>query len=172
MPKLPDDETYLKKYENLSRGEKQGLDLAKRKRLAEAQTEADAGDSFPQRVDDVAGRALRGAAELTGSTSAKAAQQEAEDASAKRDSERQRRLQEAKDSADYAERDRGLYISNTPGKIKDNMASFKKGGKITHYKSAAAAVKAAEKRGDKSITVKFNHRDGIAQRGHTKGRMR
>jgi len=48
----------------------------------------------------------------------------------------------------------------------------KKGGKITHYKSASAAVKAAEKRGDKSITVKFNHRDGIAQRGHTKGRMR
>jgi hypothetical protein len=48
----------------------------------------------------------------------------------------------------------------------------KNGGKITHYKSASAAVKAAEKRGDKSITVKFNHRDGIAQRGHTKGRMR
>jgi len=48
----------------------------------------------------------------------------------------------------------------------------KKGGKITHYKSASAAVKAAEKRGDKSITVKFNHRDGIAKRGHTKGRMR
>ena len=47
----------------------------------------------------------------------------------------------------------------------------KKGGKITHYKSASAAVKAAEKRGDKSITVKFNHRDGIAQRGHTKGRV-
>ena len=42
--------------------------------------------------------------------------------------------------------------------------AMKRGGKITHYKSASAAVKAAEKRGDKSITVKFNHRDGIAQR--------
>ena len=57
--------------------------------------------------------------------------------------------------------------------IKDARAQGKKkGGKITHYKSASAAVKEAEKRGDKSITVKFNHRDGIAQRGHTKGRMR
>ena len=50
----------------------------------------------------------------------------------------------------------------------------KKGGKIKHYASAAAAVKAAEKRGDKSITVKFSHAskraDGIAERGHTKGR--
>lgn len=50
----------------------------------------------------------------------------------------------------------------------------KKGGKIKHYASAAAAVKAAEKRGDKSITVKFGHAskraDGIAERGHTKGR--
>ena len=56
------------------------------------------------------------------------------------------------------------------------LASFKKGGKITHYKSASAAVKAAEKRGDKSITVKFSHAskraDGIIQRGHTKGRVR
>ena len=150
MPKLSDDETYLKKYENLSRGEKQELDLAKRKRLAEAQVEADAGDSFSQRAGDVAGRALRGAAELTGSNSAKAAQQEAEDVSAKRVSERQRRLQEAKDSANYAERDRSLYTSKTPGKIKDNMASFKKGGSV---KSAAS-----------------KRADGIAQRGHTKGR--
>jgi hypothetical protein len=153
MPKLSDDETYLKKYENLSRGEKQELDLAKRNRLAEAQAEADAGDSFSQRAGDVAGRVLRGAAELTGSTSAKAAQQEAEDLTAKRDSERQRRLQEAKDSANYAERDRGLYISNTPGKIKDNMASFKKGGKI---KQKSTASKRA---------------DGCAIRGHTKGRV-
>ena len=52
----------------------------------------------------------------------------------------------------------------------DKEIRKEKGGKITHYKSASAAVKAAEKRGDKSITVKFNHRDGIAQRGHTKGR--
>ena len=53
----------------------------------------------------------------------------------------------------------------------------KKGGKITHYKSAADAVKAAQKRGDKSITVKFNQNktskraDGIATKGFTKGRM-
>jgi len=55
---------------------------------------------------------------------------------------------------------------------------MKKGGKIKHYKSASAAVKAAEKRGDKSITIKFKQTktskrgDGIAQRGHTRGRMR
>ena len=60
----------------------------------------------------------------------------------------------------------------------EEVESKKKGGKITHYKSAASAVKAAKKRGDKSITVKyfFSHAskraDGIAQRGHTKGRMR
>jgi len=50
----------------------------------------------------------------------------------------------------------------------------KKGGKIRHYPSAEAAVKAADKRGDKSITVVFGHAskraDGIAKRGHTKGR--
>jgi len=70
----------------------------------------------------------------------------------------------------------------TPSKVstKESLSpgeeAMKRGGKITHYKSAAAAVKAAEKRGDKSITVKFSHAskraDGIAQRGHTKGRMR
>ena len=53
---------------------------------------------------------------------------------------------------------------------------YKKGGKITHYKSAADAVKAAQKRGDKSITVKFSQNkaskraDGIATKGFTKGR--
>jgi hypothetical protein len=72
------------------------------------------------------------------------------------DKERKERLEQAKINE--------AYEAATQNK--------KKGGKITHYKSASAAVKAAEKRGDKSITVKFNHRDGVAQRGHTKGRMR
>jgi len=61
---------------------------------------------------------------------------------------------------------------STQESLSPGEEAMKRGGKITHYKSASAAVKAAEKRGDKSITVKFNHRDGIAQRGHTKGRMR
>ena len=74
------------------------------------------------------------------------------------DKERRERLEQAKINEAYEAATQNI------GK--------KKGGKITHYKSASAAVNAAEKRGDKSITVKFNHRDGIAQRGHTKGRMR
>jgi hypothetical protein len=53
---------------------------------------------------------------------------------------------------------------------------MKKGGKIKHYASAASAVKAAQKRGDKSITVKFSsaskRADGSIERGHTKGHMR
>jgi hypothetical protein len=151
MPKLSDDETYLKKYENLSRGEKQELDLAKRKRLAEAQTEANAGDSFLQRANDMSGRVLRGAAELTGSNRAKAVQQDEDELAAKRESERQRRLQEAKDSANYAERDSGLYVSKNPGKIKDNMLSFKKGGSIKSSASKRA--------------------DGIAQKGFTRGKV-
>ena len=77
-----------------------------------------------------------------------------------------------------AERDERLQQAKINEAYEAATQNKKKGGKITHYKSAAAAVKAAEKRGDKSITVKyfFNHAskraDGIAQRGHTKGRMR
>ena len=60
-------------------------------------------------------------------------------------------------------------------------SAYKKGGKIKHYPSAVAALKAAEKRGDKEFKVKFLNKkesktmaskrgDGIAMRGHTKGR--
>jgi hypothetical protein len=48
---------------------------------------------------------------------------------------------------------------------------------IKKYPSAAAAVEAAQRRGDKAITVKFDKPstaskrvDGIAQRGRTKGK--
>lgn len=68
--------------------------------------------------------------------------------------------------------DTDSLITGNPSANED----YKKGGKITHYKSAADAVKAAQKRGDKSITVKFNQSkaskraDGIATKGFTKGR--
>jgi hypothetical protein len=75
-----------------------------------------------------------------------------------------------------AERDERLQQAKINEAYEAATQNKKKGGKITHYKSASAAVKAAEKRGDKSITVFFSHAskraDGIAQRGHTKGRMR
>jgi hypothetical protein len=58
---------------------------------------------------------------------------------------------------------------------------YAKGGDIKHYPSAAAAVKAAQKRGDKGISVKFSsggsvssaskRGDGIAQKGKTRGKM-
>ena len=140
--KLGDDETYLKKYDNLSRGEKQEIDLAKRARLAEAQAEADAGDSFMQRAGDTVGRVVRGAAAATGSQSAARKQAEIDALADKRESERQRRLQEAKDSADYKERDRALYGSKTPGKLKDNMLEFKKGGSVKGWGKARGARKA------------------------------
>jgi hypothetical protein len=140
--KLGDDETYLKKYDNLSRGEKQEIDLAKRERLAAAQAEADAGDSLGQRASDIGGKVLRGAAALTGSQSAARKQDEAEALTAKRESERQRRLQEAKDSADYKERDRSLYGSQTPGKLKDNEMALKKGGSVKGWGKARGARKA------------------------------
>jgi hypothetical protein len=145
--KLADDETYLKKYDNLSRGKKQELDLAKRARLKDAQAEAEAGDSAFQRGKDVAGRVIRS---LAGSPSAKRQQDEADALTAKRESERQRRLQEAQDSANYKERDQSLYGSDTSGKIKDNMLGMKKGGKVSSASSRA---------------------DGIAQRGKTRGKM-
>lgn len=137
--KLADDETYLKKYDNLSRGEKQQLDLDKRARLAVAQAEADAGDSLGQRASDTVGRALRGAAALTGSQSAARKQTEEDALADKRESERQRRLQEAKDSADYKERDRSLYGSKTPGKLKDNEMALKKGGSVKGWGKARGA---------------------------------
>jgi hypothetical protein len=143
---LADDETYLKKYANLSRGEKQQLDLDKRARLAAAQAEADAGDSLKQRASDTVGRALLAAPSAMGSPSATRDLAELDAYAAKREAERQRRLQEAKDSANYDEQGRALYPSKTPGKIDNNLMSFKKGGSV-------------KSRGD-----------GIAQRGHTKGR--
>ena len=145
--RLADDETYLKKYDNLSRGDKQALDLAKRARLKEAKAEADAGDSVVQRGKDAAGRVIRS---LAGSPSAKRQQDEADAFTAKRESERQRRLQEAKDSAEYKERDRAAYGSDTPGKIKDNMVDMKKGGKVSSASRRA---------------------DGIAIKGKTRGKM-
>jgi hypothetical protein len=141
--KLTDDETYLKKYENLSRGEKQQVDLSKRMRLKEAQSESDAGDSIGQRVGDTVGRAMR---DIAGSPSATREQAEVDTATANRKAERTRKLQEAKDSADYMQNS-GMYSSSTPGKIKDN--TFKTGGSVS-----------ASRRGD-----------GIAQRGKTRGKM-
>lgn len=148
--KLADDETYLKRYENLSRGEKQELDLAKRQRLKEVQLEASQGDTFSQRAGDVMGRVLRTPAALAGNQRAAQEQAVANAMAAKREAERQRRLQEAKDSAEYKERDRAKYISDTPGKLEDNPLKFKKGG----------IVGSASKRAD-----------GIAQRGKTRGKM-
>ena len=139
---LSDDETYLKKYDNLSRGEKQALDLAKRERLKQAQAEADAGDSLGQRASDVAGKVLRGLAAATGVPAAARKQAEEDALTAKRESERQRRLQEAKDSANYSERARALYPSKTAGKIDDNMPSFKKGGSVKGWGMARGARKA------------------------------
>ena len=150
MTKLADDETYNKRYENLTPSEKQEIDAQKRKRLKEAQAEVDKGDSFSQRASDVTGRVLRGAAELVGSTRAKTEQQNANAEIDKREADRQRRLQEAKDSANWAERDRALYNSKTPGKLKDNPLPLKKGGKVSSASRRA---------------------DGIAQKGRTKGRM-
>ena len=140
--KLSDDETYLKKYDNLSRGEKQEIDLAKRERLAAAKAEADAGDSLMQRAGDTVGRVVRGAAAATGSQSAARKQAEIDALADKRESERQRRLQEAKDSADYKERDRSLYGSKTPGKLKDNEMALKKGGSVKGWGMARGARKA------------------------------
>lgn len=149
--RLADDETYLKKYENLSAEEKQEIDLARRKRLKEAQSAVDKGDPLSQRLGDTMGRVLRGAATLTGSQRAAKEQAEAEVAVAKRASDRQRRLQEAKDAAEYKDRDRARFVSKTPGKLNDNLLEFKKGG----------MVGSASKRAD-----------GIAQRGKTRGQMR
>ena len=78
----------------------------------------------------------------------------------------------------------------TSGQIPDYVTNggavgYKKGGKVDknlkNYPSASAAVKAAQKRGDKAITVKFakggsvssasRRGDGIAIRGKTKGTM-
>jgi len=81
--------------------------------------------------------------------------------------ERQEQKEQAQNEAAYNE------ASQSMGK--------KKGGKIKHYPSAVAALKAAEKRGDKEFKVKFLNKkesktmaskrgDGIAERGHTKGR--
>lgn len=140
--KLADDETYLKKYDNLSRGEKQQLDLDKRERLAAAQADVDAGDSFGQRASDMGGKVLRGAAAMMGSQSASRKQAEEDALKDKRESERQRRLQEAKDSADYKERDRALYGSKTPGKLKDNEMALKKGGSVKGWGKARGARKA------------------------------
>jgi hypothetical protein len=151
---LADDETRLKKYSNLSRGEKQEIDLAKRAELAKAQQSASAGDSFSQRANDAAASALLAAPNAVGARSAMNQKAQLDAAATQREIERQERLQAAQDSANYKDYDKGLYGSRTPGKISDNLMEFKKGGKVKINARSAASKRA----------------DGIATKGHTKGR--
>ena len=150
---LADDETRLKKYSNLSRGEKQEIDLAKRAELAKAQKNVSEGDSFSQRASDAVASALLAAPKAVGARSAINQKADIDADALQRKNARQARLEDAQNSADYKDYDKGLYGSTTPGKISDNLMEFKKGGKI---KSKSSASKRA---------------DGIAKKGHTKGRL-
>jgi hypothetical protein len=55
---LASDETYMKRYSDLSRGGKQQLDLDRRERLKAAQSAAKKGDSIGTRASDIASKAL------------------------------------------------------------------------------------------------------------------
>jgi hypothetical protein len=151
---LADDETRLKRYANLSRGEKQAIDLSLRDKLASAQSAADAGDSLWQRASDIGSKVLLATPVTMGSAPARRQLDALNAGAAAREDARQNALQEAQDAANYVGYDRKLYGSSTPGKLSDNFLPFKKGGKV----KAPARTKAS-KRGD-----------GIASKGHTKGK--
>jgi len=132
--KLGSDETYMKKYDQLSPAEQKAADATKAARIKAAQDEVESGDSIGQRVSDVAGRLVRS----FGGSSASAQQQAADEAAAKRTATRQSKLDAAQAPAGRNAR----YVSETPGKAADN---FKRGGRVKKM-ATGGAVKATAQR--------------------------
>ena len=125
---LASDETYMKKYSDLSRGAKQKLDLDRRERLKDAQSAAEKGDSVGTRASDIASKALlaspfnaRSRSDI-GDVNARAE---------RREDSRKTTLKTAQDEANYKDVERegtGIggkyYADTTPGK------AYAKGGKV------------------------------------------
>lgn len=126
---LAADETYLKKYSDLSRGGKQKLDLDRRERLKDAQRADEKGDSVGTRVSDTVSKALLASPlnarsnEDVGAVNTRAKM---------RDTARKTTLKTAQDEANYKDVDSEdaqsifgkRYYDNTPGK------AYAKGGKV------------------------------------------
>ena len=98
-------------------------------------------------------------------------QKEKREAYYKDNKERGLRAEKQKEYEIFGTTEQNIPAVDTMG----NVTGMKKGGKVRHYKSAVNAVKAAEKRGDKSITVNFSkggsaskRADGCAIRGKTR----
>jgi len=142
---LADNETRLKKYDDLSEKERRAVDEKINTRVKSAKDAAESGDTLGQRASDVLSGGLYGAAAAMGSSAAARSKARIEAEAAEREAQRRTNLKKAEDAASDTGKRSGLYSSETPQKL------YKKGGKV---KSASARA------------------DGIAQRGKTRGTMR
>ena len=146
---LAADETYMKRYSDLSRGGKQKLDLDRRERLKDAQSAAEKGDSVGTRASDIAAKVLmaspfnaRSSSDI-GDVNARAQ---------RREDSRKEALGTAQDEANYKDINREDANTSMSGKrtyFADTTPSkmYAKGG----------AVRSASQRAD-----------GCAQRGKTR----
>jgi hypothetical protein len=141
---LADNETRLRKYDDLSEKERKAVDEKLKSRVASAKQTAESGDTFGQRASDLVSGGLYGTAAAMGSSAAARSKARTEAEAAERDARRKADLKKAEDSASDTGKRSGLYSSETSQKL------YKKGGKVSSASSRA---------------------DGIAQRGKTKGKM-
>lgn len=141
---LADDETRLKKYDDLSEKERKAVDEKLKSRVASAKQVAESGDALGQRASDLISGGMYGVAAAMGSSAAGRSKAKMEAEAAEREAQRRSNLKKAEDAASDTGKRSGLYSSETPQKL------YKKGGAV---KSASARA------------------DGIAQRGKTKGRI-
>jgi len=142
---LADNETRLRKYDDLSEKERKAVDEKLKSRVASAKQTAESGDTFGQRASDLVSGGLYGVASGMGSSAAARSKARMEAETAEREAQRRSNLKKAEEAASDTGKRSGLYSSDTPQKL------YKKGGKV---KSASSRA------------------DGIAQRGKTRGMMK
>ena len=146
-------------YDNLSRGRKQQIDYNRRKALEEAK-------AMPEsRMADTVVDLAQGVGRLIGGRDTGSAR-------ASYKANREAAIRKAQDKADYKDvRDakksgEGLYFEDSSTDRDDMMSDIKK----NKYRNMRRSTADTDKEFKKGGAVK-KRRDGIAQRGKTKGRM-
>lgn len=125
MATLKDDETRLARYDNLSRGKKQEMDLQRRRELKKADEEL-------ANVQSTGKRVLANAQDLLGPYSdgrnARLLQENISTSAAKK--------RHAERKAAYEDTPRALYGDDVVHKLKDNSLTFAAGGMVRGWGKA------------------------------------
>jgi hypothetical protein len=135
---LADNETRLRKYDDLSEKERKAVDEKLKSRVSSAKQAAESGDTFGQRASDLVSGGLYGVASGMGSSAAARSKARMEAETAEREAQRRSNLKKAEEAASDTGKRSGMYSSETPQKL------YKKGGKV---KSASARADGCAIRG-------------------------